>query len=83
MDHRANSEAEFINEQKPEVLKYVGGKMSPEMQTPKLMWLKRNLKQTWNQVKYFFDLADFLTWKATKDNSRYLVEIKSRCLKGL
>lgn len=70
LDHRASKEAEFINRNKPQVLKYVGGTISLEMQTPKLMWLKENLPETWKKAKYFFDLPDFLTWKATGDNSR-------------
>jgi len=35
------------------------------MQTPKLLWLKNNLPETWSKAKDFFDLSDFLTWKAT------------------
>ncbi|KAK6625018.1 hypothetical protein RUM43_005309 [Polyplax serrata] len=72
MDHRSKVEAEFINLHKPNVLKYVGGKISPEMQTPKLMWLKKHLKSTWDRAKFYFDLVDFLTWKATGDDSRSL-----------
>ncbi|MGK4455596.1 ribulokinase, partial [Klebsiella pneumoniae] len=40
MDHRATDQASRINTTKHEVLKYVGGGVSPEMQTPKLLWLK-------------------------------------------
>lgn len=72
MDHRAASQAAFINSKKPDVLKYVGGVISLEMETPKLMWLKENIPETWKSAKYFFDLADFLTWRATDDDSRYL-----------
>jgi ribulose kinase len=36
MDHRALAETEEINAGKHEVLKYVGGRLSPEMETPKL-----------------------------------------------
>ncbi len=43
------------------VLDYLGGVMSPEMETPKLMWLKRHLPESWNKAGYMFDLADFLT----------------------
>jgi ribulose kinase len=71
MDHRASLEADFINSHRPEVLKCTGGTISLEMQTPKLMWLKKNLPESWKAAKYFFDLSDFLTWKATGDDARY------------
>lgn len=76
MDHRAILQAQLINEINPDVLQFVGGKISPEMQTPKLMWLKKNLNTTWSKAKYFFDLVDFLTWKATGDDSRYIFKLK-------
>ena len=41
MDHRAEQEADFINSQSHSVLKYVGGKISLEMEPPKLLWLKK------------------------------------------
>ena len=44
--------------------------MSPEMQTPKLMWIKRNLPETWERAGQFFDLADFLTYRASGSNAR-------------
>lgn len=40
MDHRAKEETETINKSRCSVLKYVGGKISLEMQPPKLKWLK-------------------------------------------
>jgi D-ribulokinase len=43
MDHRATKEAEMINKTESKVLERVGGKMSAEMQIPKLLWLKNNL----------------------------------------
>ena len=42
-DHRALAEADECTATRHEVLNYIGGVMSPEMETPKLMWLKRNL----------------------------------------
>ena len=73
LDHRAFDEAEFINSLKHPVLKYVGGKISLEMETPKLLWLKKNLKeQCWKKAGYFFDLPDFLTWRATGADSRFV-----------
>lgn len=65
-------ETEFINSFNHPVLQYVGGKIFPEMETPKLLWLKKNLKDTWNKAGFFFDLPDFLTWRATGDDSRFI-----------
>ena len=65
MDHRATKQAERINAMGHPVLDYVGGRISPEMQTPKLLWLKENMPQTFAQAGQFFDLPDYLTWAAT------------------
>lgn len=65
MDHRSVKEAEEINRTDHEVLKYVGGTISPEMETPKLLWLKRHKPETWSRATRFFDLPDFLVYKAT------------------
>ena len=65
MDHRAGEEAEFINSTGHKVLQYVGGSISLEMETPKLLWLKKNLPDRYNSTRHFFDLGDFLRWKAT------------------
>ncbi|MCR4265018.1 FGGY-family carbohydrate kinase [Nitratireductor sp. ZSWI3] len=65
LDHRALAEADECTATGHRVLDYIGGVMSPEMQTPKLMWLKRNLPESWSAAGHFFDLADFLTWKAS------------------
>lgn len=70
MDHRAKKEAEEINQTGHDVLKYVGGVISPEMQTPKLLWLKRHMPQTWQKAAKFFDLPDFLVFKATGEDVR-------------
>lgn len=73
LDHRAQKEAAYINSLNHPVLKYVGGKISLEMETPKLLWLKTHLKeQCWDKAKLFLDLPDFLTWKATGSDSRSL-----------
>ncbi|MBB5574553.1 MULTISPECIES: FGGY-family carbohydrate kinase [Rhizobium] len=70
MDHRAAGEAAEINSGDHDVLRYVGGSISPEMETPKLLWLKRNLPQSFAAADHFFDLADYLTWRATGSLSR-------------
>ncbi|XP_066155962.1 FGGY carbohydrate kinase domain-containing protein isoform X1 [Euwallacea fornicatus] len=70
LDHRAVKETEYINSFNHPVLQYVGGKIFPEMETPKLLWLKKYLKDTWEKAGYFFDLPDFLTWRATDSTSR-------------
>lgn len=70
MDHRATEQAERINATRHPVLQYVGGTISPEMETPKLLWLKENRPQIFAAARHFFDLADYLTWRATGDLAR-------------
>ncbi|MBB4195679.1 FGGY-family pentulose kinase [Rhizobium aethiopicum] len=70
MDHRAVPQAERINAFGHDVLRYVGGRISPEMETPKLLWLRENRPGVFDAAWQFFDLADFLTWRATGDLSR-------------
>ncbi len=73
LDHRAIAEAEACTATGHPVLRYVGGIMSPEMQIPKLMWLKQHFPERWASAGFFLDLADFLTWKASGS------ECRSRC----
>ena len=70
MDHRAISQTDFINKSGHDVLSFVGNKISPEMETPKLLWLKENLPNTYKNAEYFFDLTDYLTWRATGSDVR-------------
>ncbi len=70
LDHRALAEAEECTATGHRVLEHSGGSMSPEMQVPKLMWLKRRLPASWARVGQAFDLADFLTWRATGNPAR-------------
>jgi FGGY-family pentulose kinase len=73
MDHRAVAEAARINATKDEVLRYVGGTISPEMETPKLLWLRENLPTAWKRTARFLDLPDFLVYRATG------VDVRSLC----
>lgn len=70
MDHRAIDQSERINATGHPVLAYVGGKISPEMETPKLLWLKENRPAAFARAWAFFDLADYLTWRASGDLAR-------------
>jgi D-ribulokinase len=70
MDHRAIAETRRINATHHHVLDYVGGSISPEMETPKLLWLKHNLPQSFARAAHFFDLTDYLTWRATGSLAR-------------
>lgn len=75
MDHRAQAEADFINSLNHEILKFVGGKVSLEMEIPKLLWLKKNLFDSFNKIHHAFDLPDFLTFKATGKTSRSICSL--------
>lgn len=72
MDHRATEQARRINSTGHAVLAHVGGAVSPEMQTPKLLWLKEHMPEVFSQAWQFFDLADYLTWRATGSLTRSL-----------
>jgi len=69
MDHRAVKEAAEINAGGHDPLRFIGGAVSPEMEPPKLMWLSRHLPDTFSRAQ-FFDLTDFLTYKASGDKAR-------------
>lgn len=73
MDHRATEQAERINTlgaPAKEVLQFVGGSISPEMEIPKLLWLKENLPATFKEASGFFDLVDFMVFRATGKDVR-------------
>jgi FGGY-family pentulose kinase len=70
MDHRAGKQTKEINATGDNLLRYVGGGMSIEMEIPKVKWLKENMPQgQFNKCK-FYDLADFLTHRATGSETR-------------
>jgi FGGY-family pentulose kinase len=72
MDHRATEQARRINEMGHAVLRNVGGRVSPEMETPKLLWLAEKLPHAFARAARFLDLPDFLTYRATGDDTRSL-----------
>ena len=75
MDHRAIAEAREINEKQDDVLRYVGGSISPEMEMPKLLWLKRHLPSTYRSAGHFFDLADYLSFRSTGSTARSMCTV--------
>ncbi len=70
MDHRAEAQAERINSVGGTPLAYVGNCISPEMELPKLLWLKENLPGSFDHAQAFMDLTDYLTWRATGSATR-------------
>ena len=72
MDHRAGTQAERINQGDHRVLRYVGGRISLEMETPKLAWLREHRPSAFASAAHFFDLPDYLTWRATGSLTRSL-----------
>ena len=75
MDHRAAADAERITAGGHEVLRYLGGAMSPEMQTPKLAWLARMAPETFLKTAHFLGLTDFLAFRATGSLQRSLCSV--------
>ena len=72
MDHRALDQTARINATGHDVLRYVGGVMSPEMEPPKLLWLKEHLPASFARAARFFDLPDFLVYRASGADVRSL-----------
>ncbi|GAB7351454.1 hypothetical protein MBLNU459_g2116t1 [Dothideomycetes sp. NU459] len=70
LDHRPVEETEKINATDHNLLRYVGGKMSIEMEIPKVLWLKNHMpKELFDKCK-FYDLTDALTHMATGNETR-------------
>jgi FGGY-family pentulose kinase len=70
LDHRPIEETEKINATNHNLLRYVGGKMSIEMEIPKVLWLKNNMPPEMFDRCKFYDLADALTHLATGNENR-------------
>lgn len=75
MDHRAITQADAITATQHTVLRYVGERISPEMEVPKLLWLKKHHPETFQRAWQFFDLADYLSWRSTGDLARSLCTV--------
>lgn len=65
MDHRAGEQTQRINATQDLALEYVGGNVSIEMELPKILWLKNHFPERYHSVWRFFDLADYLAWRAS------------------
>jgi FGGY-family pentulose kinase len=70
LDHRPEEETKKINATKHNLLRYVGGQMSIEMEIPKALWLKNHMPKDLFDRLMFFDLADALTHIATGNLNR-------------
>lgn len=70
MDHRAIAETSECNGIDDPLFERFGGRLSVEMQLPKLLWLKRHKPETWAKAGLIFDLCDYLTWRATGIDKR-------------
>ncbi|KAI9448461.1 Pentulose kinase [Lactarius indigo] len=78
-DHRAEKEADLVNSTGSSVLDYVGGTISLEMEIPKILWLKRHMSGDRFENCQFFDLPDFLTYRATGMRTRSLCSLTCKC----
>lgn len=64
-DHRAIAEAAECTATGHPIIDRIGQTMSPEMQTPKLLWLKRHRPALWDDLTQARDLTDDLAARAT------------------
>src|SRR6202048_3610431 len=70
MDHRAVAEAREVNDTHDDVRRYVGGSALAGVEISKLLWLKRHLPASYRSAGHFFDLADYLSFRATGSTLR-------------
>lgn len=49
------------------------------MEMPKILWLKNNMKPELFSRCQFFDLPDFLTYRATSDSTRSACSVTCKC----
>ena len=72
MDHRGEAEAEAVTATGDRLLAYTGGTTSPEINLPKLLWLKRHDPGAFARVTAARDLVDELGFRATGTDTRSL-----------
>jgi FGGY-family pentulose kinase len=65
MDERAHAEADEASATGHEVLRYCGGKISPQWMIPKGRWLERHEPALFAKARWIVDEADFFTLRLT------------------
>ena len=65
MDERAHAEADEVSATGHEVLRYCGGKISPQWMIPKGRWLARHEADLFAKARWIVDEADFFTLRLT------------------
>ncbi|WP_288925994.1 FGGY-family carbohydrate kinase [uncultured Maritimibacter sp.] len=69
-DRRAVAQAEACTRVGGRTVDLLGAVMSPEMQLPKLMWLRETCPDVWSRFSTALDLPDWLAFRATGAVSR-------------
>ena len=65
MDERAYEEADEVSATGHEILRYCGGKVSPQWMLAKGRWLERHEPAAFERARWIVDEADFFTWRLT------------------
>lgn len=65
MDVRAHEQAERVTATGDPILKYVGGKDSPEWMIPKALWLKENEPKVYDKAERIAEVTDWLMFRLT------------------
>jgi FGGY-family pentulose kinase len=65
MDERAHAEADEVSATSHEVLRYCGGKVSPQWMIPKGRWLEAHEPAVFTRARWIVDETDFFTLRLT------------------
>jgi len=65
MDERAYEEADEVSATGHEILKYCGGKISPQWMIPKGRWIERHEPDAFRRARWIVDEADLFTFRLT------------------